>query len=247
MIHFEVDKFPNLSLSPYKRKEGLIKWVTPTQPYIDYFNDIIPDQPSFFISKNSWMNLCNGSGWLPNDSEVYALLFCIAYDGLKKTFYYRIRTMTVTKIDLANSLNPPHNPIIKTWVYSSPVAFTRANDTGLDCMEWLGDSDSVKRKNLNTDVDIWKSTVRTHYPQFLPLPPNELYIGDIVGKKRILDIFEEFPNVEGITLCPALYKEKNTPFIVFKVNHDFATIGPNGLEPLKCPPGSINPCQNNES
>jgi hypothetical protein len=248
MIHFDYLDFPNLSLPQYAGVEGLVKWTTNPNEFINNFKNVIPAQSSFFISKSKLLDLCAGNGWLTDDSEVYAFLFCIGYDEILKSVYYRIRTISILKTDLKRSQNPPIIRTVRVKIHTSPIAITQPNKgSGIDCLKFLQDINSRSRERIDREVESWKNTVRTRFNMFLPLPGenHEPYIGDIVGKGRILKVLKDNPESKGITLTPALYKSKNTntPFIVFSINPDYATLNEDGAEPLKCPPGSTNPCR----
>ena len=82
------------------------------QARINLFNTSVPNQPPFFIDRESWELLAKGKGknssgiietWIPSGHSVYAILFCLAFD--QPTFfpvshpikfgYFRVRTILI--------------------------------------------------------------------------------------------------------------------------------------------------------
>ncbi|MFN8345972.1 MAG: hypothetical protein U0X91_13255 [Spirosomataceae bacterium] len=241
-------EFENLALPRHRDTEGLLLWNTSVQPHINKFNGHFPAQQPFFISKDSWKKLWLGNGFVPASEKVYLILFCAAYDSANQSVYYRIRLITILKSDLANAQTATPQPLkVNVKVYTSPIAYTVPRPEGGDCLEWL-DIDNPLQKakvdQINLDVENWKSKIRTSFPGLLT--HNEpVYIGDMVGAKRIRNILTfRYRTVGGITISPALYSnaEINKPFIAFQINAEGGTVSETGEDILKCPPHSTNPC-----
>lgn len=241
--------FENLALPVHQGVEGLLLWDQDVQPNIDKFNTHFPAQQPFFISKQSWKNLWSGNGFVPANEKVYLILFCAAFDSENHSIYYRIRLITILKSDLDHAQTAIPQPLkVNVRVYSSPIAYTVPRPGGSDCLEWLTIDNPLQKAKLaqiNLDVENWKDKMRTYFPALLT--HNEpVYIGDMVGAKRIKNILNaRYPAVGGITISPALYSNAaiNKPFIAFQINANGGTVSETGEDILKCPPGSKNPCE----
>jgi hypothetical protein len=240
--------FENLTLPVHQGVEGLLLWDKDVQPHIDKFNTLFPAQKPYFISRASWEKLWLGNGFVPANEKVYLLLFCAAYDSNHHFVYYRIRLITILKTDLDAAKNTVPQPLkVNVRVYSSPIAYTVPRAGGVDCLEWLAIDEPAQRAKLdqiNLDVENWKDKIRTSFPELLT-DPNHIYIGNMVGAKRIRNILNtRYPTVGGITISPALYTDERTnkPFIAFQINAQGGTLSESGEDILKCPPGG-NPCQ----
>lgn len=103
----KADTFPNFDNSFLYPNQGLIELNSPsikevTDNHITNFRNRIRNQPPFFISRDSWRQLVNGiiqtergeECWLPKGYEVFAFVFCLAFD--KQGYaYFRIRTIII--------------------------------------------------------------------------------------------------------------------------------------------------------
>ena len=136
--------FPNLASIP---NQGIRELLNDTEEYIveldvERFKVLIPNQPAFYISRESWQKLSLGEHtyrelggdvdkvWLHHGYEVYAFAFCVAIDQNFKTecdllkenkskySYFRIRTI-LRKI----TLEIPTSPEIDVFVETENIAY----------------------------------------------------------------------------------------------------------------------------
>lgn len=137
--------FPNLSRIP---NQGIRELLNDIQEYeveldVERFKTLTPNQPAFYISKESWQKLSRGEHtyrqlggeyvtnvWMQEEYEVYAFAFCIAIDQNFKTkcdlmeenkakySYFRIRTI-LRKI----TPESPTSPEIDVFVETDNIAY----------------------------------------------------------------------------------------------------------------------------
>lgn len=137
--------FPNLSFIP---NEGIRELSNDIEEYeieldVERFKTLIPNQPAFYISKESWQKLSRGEHtyqelggeyvtkkWLKDGHEVYAFAFCVAIDqkfntecdllkeNKAKYSYFRIRTI-LRKI----TLELPTSLEIDVFVETDNIAY----------------------------------------------------------------------------------------------------------------------------
>lgn len=220
----------------------------------------IPDQPNFFISRESWELLFAGktiSGgvekiWIPTDSEVYGFVFCIATHKNKviqaippERAYFRVRTI-IKKISTIDSTDPIGIPVL---VETDNIAFVnlskalRNNRISTpspleNCLEFIAKGDGLSLKNeIDLEVKDWKEKQRnsTSVIKFIDTVNGEKIIpivqeGAIFSKKRIKEILTKYTKATGTTIDIAL-DTKNPAFsFYFDINPGFTTLG------MPCPP-----------
>jgi len=241
-------EFQNLALPIHASDEGLYEWTIPTRTYIDNFKLIVPTQSAFEIPKTQWLELCygmfNGKSILDTNEEVYELLFCAALDSFGH-LYYRIRTIAIDKTKLITAQTTSPTPsVVDVKIYTSPIAIT--TPFGL---KWIEDAGEINR--IDDEVDNWHSIAPTIFADLFPpleeQKKKELYVGNIIGKQRILDLFRKYPTKDKMTIASALFKgtPTDTPkiFIAFNINAECGTADEFGTSPLYCPPSSTDVCK----
>jgi hypothetical protein len=148
---------------------------------IDEFKIKVTDQPSFFISKESWKLLSNGMRpggaiWVPFGYEVYAFVFCVAFDrqnlsANKPCAYFRIRTI-LKRID-----ESVVNGKVAVLVDTNNIAYVNINKALLssidDCVEFLDVSipaQKSKKDSIDEEVIVKPSSVTIINPYNSQIP-----------------------------------------------------------------------------
>lgn len=163
-------KIPDLATDPNQGLEILgTNDLTPSireliyQARINRFKTSIPNQPPFFIDRESWELLSQGKGkdslgniklWLPSGYSVYAILFCLAFDEptfvaahLPKFGYFRVRTILVKDEEVAIGGNINVHVEEENIAYADlNTAFTNVrNLTQENCLKFLLKSDILSK------------------------------------------------------------------------------------------------------
>ena len=271
MAHSYPVSFPNLSDPRYAPEEGLFAVhegeKSPMDPTscIANFNQIVGQrgyrQVPFFISKADWKQILNPMnifpGQFPKGSEtLYAIAFCYCIGDGKPEHdfaYLRLRLIFAKPTKpkpLGSGLGIGHQldlsyPDLPAHVYTSPIGRTTKAASGISAFQWLVDSGSVLE--VGQDVDRWSGRFHdTYFPKTEPLakpPTYQYYEGNIVGKKRLQDIFDREVikgKKDGITIQFAYDDLRKKIFLVFSINPTYTTLGVD--DPLKCPPHPTNVC-----
>jgi hypothetical protein len=209
--------FPNISKFPIftDTYKGLVK-LTPagkidSDNRIEEFKIKVRDQPPFFITKESWKLLSNGMRpggliWIPLGYEVYAFVFCVAFDrqnlsANKPCAYFRIRTILKRVDELVV------NGKVAVLVDTNNIAYVNIDKALLssidDCVEFLDVSipaQKIKKDLIDEEVIVKPSsvTITNPYNSHIPDSFKNLVIdndintiikneGAIFGKEGIWD------------------------------------------------------------
>jgi hypothetical protein len=153
-------KIPNGGL---KGELDLIQVTEYVNVRIPKIKEFIPDQPNFFISRESWQLLIDGKtisggsekNWLPPNYEVYGFVFCIATHrnhgnkpNHQERAYFRIRTI-IKEISVIDSTDLYKIPVLVETDNIAFVELTKAlrnNSTPVpspleNCLEFIAKDD----------------------------------------------------------------------------------------------------------
>lgn len=254
---FSTSNFPNLS--DYAPEEGLFQEYRKDyiQRCIDAFNGRVPGQPSYFISARHWQQILNPR---TQDSELnedlYAVVFCYAMPQQeqirKKSGVLRTGSHAYLRIRLIFAKPETDQQTIPANVCTSLVGKTTKFPSRVSSdFEWISDARAIR--SIDQDVKQWSHPARNAiFPRLEPLirdPNNKeivIYEGNIIGKKRLEEIYNTFVVGEGnkgINIRFAYDNLLKKLFLVFSINPDWITLGPAGEEPLGCPPNPTNICR----
>lgn len=198
----------------------------------------IPNQPSFFISRENWDLLANGQirnakndivKWIPEGFEVFGFVFCVAFNSDVHLFtdsvgkaYFRIRTLL--KKTSCDTIIVEEKNIAYVDVF-------KALKRGVDCLKFIDASDSTQ-DNIRDIIDT-EIIVKNKFSSKIPKSFNDKHLffnneGGIFAKERIWDtlLLKCYNEAKGTLITLTWSGDKPFQRIIsfdFKINGQYNT------------------------
>ena len=218
---------------------------------IQAFKIKVPNQPNFFISTDSWKLLINGSGqdqagswqWLQEGYEVYAFVFCVAFERERKysraNGYFRVRTI-LKNTKTGDIQVSPNNIAFGNLSYALGTSKSERSDD----LEFVRSEKDGVLERINEEVIIKPDLDTFGNPAIIPnsfkenigskkersIISNE---GNIFSKYRIWDdILTNYSDATGTYISLAWNRKTKAIILNFKVNPEYEATVP-------CPPPPV--------